>query len=405
MRSAVGLSEERTHATAIGDRWRSVTLLRTHGVQPRMRAVLVIAGGRSTRFGDRDKAVAELDGTPMIRRVVDRVADVVDEVVINCRADQVDPISAALDDGPVAVSNIAQNVQQSAWRQAALAVGHQSALAVPVSLDDYQYGVLAVYADEPDVFGEFETAVFAELGTSIANAITSITTRRALNADTLTALELRVEDTTDQLLDIALGSGCTVTYEGVGTVSADETQLFVRVSGCDPATVSELLADRHTIADHHLVSESEDGGVFEVTIQGETVIARLVRQGGRVRKIAAEESGIDVEVDVPTSVDVRSFVETLTDDGTVELVSRRERARSAESDPALAETILGALTDRQREVLRTGYFSGFFNWPRDTTGQELAAMLDVSQPTVNRHLRLGQQRIMRQLFDDESGAE
>ncbi|SDX94057.1 molybdenum cofactor guanylyltransferase [Halobellus clavatus] len=64
-----------------------------------MRAVLVIAGGRSTRFGDRDKAVAELDGTPMIRRVVDRVADVVDEVVINCRADQVDPISAALDDG------------------------------------------------------------------------------------------------------------------------------------------------------------------------------------------------------------------------------------------------------------------------------------------------------------------
>ncbi|WP_018258006.1 PAS domain S-box protein [Halomicrobium katesii] len=314
-------------------------------------------------------------------------------------------VSAALDDEPVAVSNIARNVQQAAWRRAALAVGHQSALAVPVSLDDYQYGVLAVYADEPDVFGEFETAVFAELGTSIANAITSITTRQALNADTLTALELRVEDTTDPLLDIAFESGCTVTYEGVGTVSSDETRLFVRVSGCAPATVSELLADRHTIADHHLVSESEDGGVFEVTIRGETVLARLARQGGRVRKIAAEGSGIDIEVDVPTSVDVRSFVETLTDDGTVELVSRRERARSSESDPALAETILGALTDRQREVLRTGYFSGFFNWPRDTTGQELAAMLDVSQPTVNRHLRLGQQRIMRQLFDDEPEAE
>lgn len=64
-----------------------------------MRAALVIAGGRSTRFGDRDKAVAELAGTPMIRRVVDRVADAVDEVVVNCRTDQVDSISAALDDG------------------------------------------------------------------------------------------------------------------------------------------------------------------------------------------------------------------------------------------------------------------------------------------------------------------
>ena len=48
-----------------------------------MRASLVLAGGRSTRFGDSDKAVAELAGTPMIRRVVDRVAGVVSEVVIN----------------------------------------------------------------------------------------------------------------------------------------------------------------------------------------------------------------------------------------------------------------------------------------------------------------------------------
>ncbi|GGI94611.1 molybdenum cofactor guanylyltransferase [Halobellus salinus] len=61
-----------------------------------MRASLVLAGGRSTRFGDADKAVAELAGTPMIRRVVDRVAGAVDEVVINCRADQVDVIRDAL---------------------------------------------------------------------------------------------------------------------------------------------------------------------------------------------------------------------------------------------------------------------------------------------------------------------
>ncbi|QCC49182.1 molybdenum cofactor guanylyltransferase [Halobellus limi] len=65
-----------------------------------MRAALVLAGGRSTRFGDRDKAVADLDGTPMIRRVVDRLAPVVDEVVLNCRADQVDAVADAFSDAP-----------------------------------------------------------------------------------------------------------------------------------------------------------------------------------------------------------------------------------------------------------------------------------------------------------------
>ncbi|MDZ5812907.1 molybdenum cofactor guanylyltransferase [Halorubrum sp. AD140] len=74
----------------------------------------IVAGGRSTRFGDRDKSVAELADTPMIRRVANRLAGtddpvppgatraasgdpVVDDLVINCRPDQRDAIAAALD--------------------------------------------------------------------------------------------------------------------------------------------------------------------------------------------------------------------------------------------------------------------------------------------------------------------
>ncbi|WP_248897879.1 molybdenum cofactor guanylyltransferase [Haloplanus halobius] len=61
------------------------------------RTAVVLAGGRSTRFGDEDKAVADLAGTPMIRRVVDRIAPAVDGVVINCRPAQRAAITDALD--------------------------------------------------------------------------------------------------------------------------------------------------------------------------------------------------------------------------------------------------------------------------------------------------------------------
>jgi molybdopterin-guanine dinucleotide biosynthesis protein A len=60
------------------------------------RTAVVLAGGRSTRFGEADKAVADLAGTPMVRRVVDRVAPAVDAVVINCRAAQRAAIADAL---------------------------------------------------------------------------------------------------------------------------------------------------------------------------------------------------------------------------------------------------------------------------------------------------------------------
>ncbi|SEH49235.1 molybdenum cofactor guanylyltransferase [Halopenitus malekzadehii] len=82
---------------------------------------VILAGGRSTRFGDRDKAIAPLAGTPMIRRVANRLAGtddpvdpgggrasggepVVDDLVINCRDDQRSGITAAMEGFPLPVT-------------------------------------------------------------------------------------------------------------------------------------------------------------------------------------------------------------------------------------------------------------------------------------------------------------
>ncbi|MFC4248973.1 molybdenum cofactor guanylyltransferase [Natribaculum luteum] len=65
------------------------------------RAGVVLAGGFSTRFGDADKAVADLGGKPMVRHVAERVATVTDELVINCRDEQTEPIHEALEPSPV----------------------------------------------------------------------------------------------------------------------------------------------------------------------------------------------------------------------------------------------------------------------------------------------------------------
>ncbi|MFC7166201.1 molybdenum cofactor guanylyltransferase [Halospeciosus flavus] len=69
-----------------------------------MHSGVIIAGGRSTRFGDADKAVADLAGTPMTRRVADRLEPIVDELVVNCRADQRDALDDALDGYPLPVT-------------------------------------------------------------------------------------------------------------------------------------------------------------------------------------------------------------------------------------------------------------------------------------------------------------
>ena len=69
-----------------------------------MRSGVIIAGGRSTRFGEADKALADLGGTPMIRRVADRIAPAVEELVVNCRPAQTAAISDAMAGYPLPVS-------------------------------------------------------------------------------------------------------------------------------------------------------------------------------------------------------------------------------------------------------------------------------------------------------------
>jgi len=60
------------------------------------RAGVVLAGGYSTRFGEEDKALAEVQGEPMLNRVASRLGEVVNTVIINCRSDQREPFDQAL---------------------------------------------------------------------------------------------------------------------------------------------------------------------------------------------------------------------------------------------------------------------------------------------------------------------
>lgn len=61
-----------------------------------MRSAVILAGGYSNRFGDQEKAIVELEGESLVRRVTKRVTDAVDEVIVNCRRDQRGAIETAL---------------------------------------------------------------------------------------------------------------------------------------------------------------------------------------------------------------------------------------------------------------------------------------------------------------------
>ncbi|MFW6320878.1 MAG: molybdenum cofactor guanylyltransferase [Halohasta sp.] len=65
------------------------------------RAGIVLAGGRSERFPTVDKALAPLDGNPLLWHAVASVDPAVDELIVNCRRDQREAFAEALAAFPV----------------------------------------------------------------------------------------------------------------------------------------------------------------------------------------------------------------------------------------------------------------------------------------------------------------
>ncbi|WP_226011295.1 PAS domain S-box protein [Halomicrobium salinisoli] len=330
-----------------------------------------------------------------------------------------EPASVAARTGEATVvPNVVDRLQAEDWRQAAVSNGFHSVVAVPLSVDEYSHGVLAVYADEPEGFGDLERTVFAELGRTIANAVDAVTTRTALHADTLVELTLAFDEADEFLARVAREADCEATYEGIATHSADETRLFFATTGAACDAVAAVLEDSYAVDDFRLIDESgdqdgEDGDgdddgaewrcLFEATVSGPVLASALVRRGASPRAVRATPDGTEAVVDASAATDVREFVETLAESyPSVELVKRRTVERSMATRQELVTSLLDGLTDRQREVLRTAYYAGFFEWPRTSTGEEVAEMLDVTQPTVNRHLRLAQGALLAQLFDEEA---
>lgn len=312
--------------------------------------------------------------------------------------------TAAATGAATVVADVGAGLGGEPWRKAALARGFRSAIAVPLSHDDIAHGVLAVYATRPDAFAELE-AVFAELGETIANAMSAADTRRALLTDTGTVLGFRVDAADDVLGWFARTVGGPVEVEGVVPQADGAVRVFFHAADPEPAATRAAAAESLVVESLDAVARRGDDSLFEAVVVGATVLTAAADRGAAVRTARATADAVRFEVELPDGADVRRFVSALrARHPDADLVSKTASERPARTSTEFRAEYERRLTDRQREVLRVAYLRGFYEWPRESTAQEVADALGVSQPTVSRHLRACQRKLLGLVLDEERPA-
>ncbi|WP_276260311.1 PAS domain S-box protein [Haloglomus litoreum] len=302
-----------------------------------------------------------------------------------------------------AVENVATDIATGAWRKHALGHGIQSVVAVPIRYETTTHGVLSVASTAPDAFDEATREVLADLGRSIGYAITVTEREQALESDGTTELELAVADEGLFMIRGATTADCRIDLERTIRRTGGSFSMFYAVEGADPATVVELADAAPSVATAQVVSADEagTGGLVEVTAP--TWFGSVFTEHGAVvREATAEPGDGTLVVEAPRGTDVRALVEGFQERyPDAELVAQRQRERTIRSLFELQDALETELTDRQWEALETAYSAGYFGWPRETSGQEVAELLGVSQPTFNKHLRIAEQSAFRMLLERE----
>jgi PAS domain S-box-containing protein len=350
----------------------------------------------------------------------------VDTLAVDLDGDGVErhPAAAALDGGETrTVRNLARSTSRGEWRKTVLRAGYQSVAAVPLAHEDTVHGVLTIAAEDPSAFDDRAEAILTELGRSVGYAVSVLKRRRALESDTTTELEFAAVDDDLRFVELARAADAAVTLERTVRRSSGAFGAFYTVEGADPERVRERAAALDGVGDVTLVSTDTDtdtgdgdDGACLVEVETPSWFGTLFAEyGAVVRTAEASGAGVDGEdgavgeeddarlvVEVPQAADVRALVTAFRERYPgVELVAQRTRERSVQTLLELQDLLSDQLTPRQLETLETAYSAGYFDWPRGASGQEIAELLDITQPTFNKHLRAAERKTFSMLLNRE----
>ena len=311
------------------------------------------------------------------------------------------PAGRALDEGEIqVVQNTNVNPRLFDQPEEDVEPDIRSVAAVPLAQDGTVYATLVIYAPREFAFSGRELAGLETLGKIVEFAINAVRNRKLLTTNTVAELTFDVGGSALPLVGISSALACRIEVEGSVGPTDDRITLYLEVSGCPPEQFLERLRDEEDVAHAALLGEpTAEGYRVETTMDCELLRTLETHHKARMRAIELDAGVGEYVVDAPLTENVREIVDRLqAADPAVSLTRKREREERVETAPQLAQALEADMTDRQTEILQTALLSGYFEWPRDSTAEDVADTVGISSSTVQYHLRNVQKTVFGRLF-------
>jgi len=305
---------------------------------------------------------------------------------------------------------VVQNVETESafepWREEASARGYRSSAAVPIVYEDLLYGVVNVYAASPNAFSEPEIEILSRLGDVIGHAVTAIERKDALVSDTVLEFEFQAEGVAEELVELSSDRQSSIDFENL--IYSGDTLIAYGTTDGIPREEFRDAADRaDAVEDLRVLTSESDEYEFElVTGAASPVVSAIATHGGRVTSATIAGGEFSFVVQFPPGRDKRRLVE-LVEEHCPGATHRAQRTvQRGDRDKENPRAVLqDRLTEKQRVALETAYFAGYFDWPRTSTGEEIADQLGITPSTFTQHLRVAERKFFDATFEDDRNGD
>ncbi|MEY7847839.1 bacterio-opsin activator domain-containing protein [Natrarchaeobius sp. A-rgal3] len=271
---------------------------------------------------------------------------------------------------------------------------------VALSSGETTYGTLTVGTDRTDAFEEDERRWLETVGRQVGAAIGAIRRRTHMRSDRVVELEIACRDADSFFVDASDRLGCRFELDSLVPV-AESTQLYyLQLEGASPAEAFDLAVEDASVEEFRLIDAGKSSSRVEFVLEGPSPALTLTEYGATVTEAVFEDGTTTITAECGVDADIRTIVDGLRavyPDSS--LIGKRETERAVRTAREYREGLEDRLTDRQEAALRAAYFAGYYDWPRESTAEEVADAMGVTSPTLHSHLRKGQHELLRTFFD------
>lgn len=276
---------------------------------------------------------------------------------------------------------------------------------VPVVRGNHVYGVLAIHPATATLFDGEAEPMLGTLGRTLGFALQSVAASESLLSDRLVELKFDVSDAGCFVVEVSAELGCRCRVER-GVFVADDggegIRCYLRVEGVSTERARDALDERADVREARVVRSGDDEGLLEIVRTDLGPTAQFLRDAGAsIREATADHGEGTLIVQVSRAADIRRLVDVVQSGypGS-KLVAKRELDGESRGPMDPWEQLSEQLTDKQKIALETACANGYYEWPRESTAEEIAESMGISSATLHQHLRRGEQKILSVFLEE-----